>query len=153
MDAKAGFISALNLGLLALLWSSAKIQEASYLVKWLGAAGTFCAVSSIICAIWATLPQEALKNIFGKGVSWNGSYKPLSFYGYVARAFTPKEFYKFVEYADSLTQAQLAYEALEQHFVISHRLSIKSGYVKIAGFFLALGVIFACAAVLFKLSS
>jgi len=153
MDTKAGFVSALNLGLLALLWAGMKIQEGICLVKWLGAGGTLCAVASIFFAIWATLPRESLAHIFGKGMRWHDAYKPLSYYGYIAQSFGRNEFGKLREHADGLTLAQLAEEALEQHFVISHGVARKSGFVKIAGFLLMAGVGFAGAAVLARLVS
>lgn len=136
MDAKAGFLTALNIGLLALLWSGAKIQDGGCLSKLLGAGASVVAISSILCAVWSALPRESLADIFGTGMRWHDDYKPLSYYGYVARAFGHKDFGKVKEHADRLSQAELAEEALEQHFVISHAVARKSGFVKIAGLLL-----------------
>lgn len=151
MDTKASFVSALNLGLLALLWSGAKIQEGGCLVQWLGAIASVSAAASIFCAVWATLPRESLANIFGHGMRWHESYKPLSYYGFVAQAYGKKDFEKLKEYADTLSHVQLAKEALEQHFVISHAIARKSGFLKIAGFLLILAVSLAIVAVLARL--
>lgn len=153
MDTKAAFISALNIGLLATIWSGAKIHEGACLTKALGGASTVCSVLSIFCAIWVALPRESLSDIFGKGVRWHDSYKPVSFYGYVAQAYRRGEFEKLAEHVATLDQGKLAEEALEQHFVISHAVSRKSGFVKIAGVLLMLSVAFAGAAVISRLAS
>jgi hypothetical protein len=136
MDTKAGFITALNLGLLSLLWSGAKIQDSGCTTKWIGIAATFLIVASVSCAIWVALPRESLAAIFGKGIRWHGDYKPLSYYGFISQAYGQTDFAKLRDYASGVTQAQLAEEALEQHFVISHAVARKSGFVKIAGFLL-----------------
>lgn len=136
MDAKAGFIAALNLGLLALLWSGAKIQDGGCVTKWTGVAATVLIVASISCAVWVALPRESLKDIFGKGIRWHADYKPVSYYGFISKEYGKRDFEKLKVYADRLTDAQLADEALEQHFVISHTAARKSGFVKIAGLLL-----------------
>lgn len=141
MDAKAGFITALNLGLLALLWSGVKVQDGCSISKWLGALATFSAFFSICSAIFATLPRESLKNIFGRPVAWKSDYLPISYYGAISKAFKPEEFTEFFKLADMQTEEQMAYEALEQHFVISHGAAKKSKYVTRAGRLLLLAVI------------
>lgn len=136
MDTKASFIAALNLGLLALLWSGAKIQDGGCATKWIGVAATLFIVASVSCAIWVALPRESLAAIFGKDIRWHGNYKPVSYYGFISQSYGQMDFAKFKDYASGLTQAQLAEEALEQHFVLSHAAARKSGFVKIAGFLL-----------------
>ncbi len=136
MDAKAGFIAALNLGLLALLWSGAKIQDGACATKWIGVAATVFIVASISSAIWVALPRESLTAIFGRGIRWHGDYKPVSYYGFISQAYGKTDFAKLKDYVGGLTPAQLAEEALEQHFVLSHVAARKSGFVTIAGFLL-----------------
>lgn len=150
MDAKAGFVSALNIGLLAALWSGAKIQEAESCVRWSGMVATFCAILSILFAVWAALPRGKLSEIFGSGIRWHSDYKPISYYGYVAQAFESGDFKKLSDHAASLDYDKLAEEALEQHFVISHAVSIKSGFVKVAGVLLMLAVVFTGIAVILR---
>ncbi|NJD24560.1 MAG: hypothetical protein FIB06_04040 [Betaproteobacteria bacterium] len=136
MDTKAGFIAALDLGLLGLLWSGARIQEGGCATKWIGVAATIIIVASVACAIWVALPRESLAAIFGKGIRWHGDYKPVSYYGFISQTYGKMEFAKLKNYAGGLTHAQLADEALEQHFVLSHAAARKSGFVRIAGFLL-----------------
>jgi len=136
MDAKAGFIAALNLGLLALLWSGAKIQDGNCFTKVVGIAATIFIAASIISAVWVALPRESLKDIFGKGIRWHEDYRPVSFYGFVAKEYGKKDFERFKADTARLTDAQLAEEALEQHFVISHTAARKSGFVKVSGLLL-----------------
>jgi hypothetical protein len=153
MDAKAGFVSALNLGLLAALWSGAKIQDGGCLTRWLGSVATVCSILSILFAIWAALPRQSLKDIFGKGMRWHGDYKPLSYYGYVAQAYGRTDFAKLLDHAKPLDHCNLAEEALEQHFVISHAVSAKAGFVKLAGILLMVGVFLTGAAVISRLAA
>lgn len=151
MDAKAGFITALNLGLLSLLWSGVKVQEGCSISKWLGALATMSAIFSICSAILATLPRESLKNIFGRPVAWKGDYLPISFYGAISKAYKPEEFTNFFNLADVQTEEQMAYEALEQHFVISHGAAKKSTCVTHAGWFLFFAVVVTGIAILTKI--
>jgi hypothetical protein len=153
MDTKAGFITALNLGLMALLWSGVKVQDGGCITKAFGAAATLSVMASILCAIWVALPRESLKSVFGSGMRWHSDYKPISYYGYVSQAYGKREFEKLKDYAAGLTQAQLAEEALEQHFVLSHTAAQKTGYVKIAGLLLLVAMGLSVIAALTRLSS
>jgi len=143
MDAKAGFISALNLGLIATLWSRwALVQECTTLfVKIAGGVTTLLALISTFLALWAVLPRESLSRVFGKGSDWSPTYHPVSFYGYVARSFQSRDFEKFLGTVNGMDETALANEALEQHFVISHTLAIKSKYVERAGYALMLAFV------------
>lgn len=151
MDTKAGFIAALNMGLLALLWSGVKIQDGGCVTKWIGVAASLFIVASVSCAIWVALPRESLASIFGQGIRWHGDYKPLSYYGFISQSYGKADFAKLKDYAGGLTQAQLAEEALEQHFVLSHAAARKSGFVKIAGLLLLAAASLAGLAVLTRL--
>lgn len=153
MDAKAGFVSALNLGLLASLWSGAKIHEAECLTRWFGAGATVCAILSILLAVWAAMPRQSLTDVFGKGIRWHGDYRPISYYGFIAQAYGRADFHKLTDHAATLDHDKLAEEALEQHFVISHAVSIKSGFVKLAGILLMAGVCLTGAAVISRLAT
>ena len=145
MDAKAGFVAALNLGMLAFLWTGSKLSDVDGAVRWFALAATVFSLCSIFCAIWVAMPRESLQQIFGTGIRWHGSYKPISYYGFVALEYGKCDFKAMKAYADSLRMADLAHESLEQHFVISHSVARKSGFVKLAGIFLLFGI--ACAAI------
>ncbi|MES2106270.1 MAG: hypothetical protein V4634_19780 [Pseudomonadota bacterium] len=136
MDAKAGLLTALNMGLLALLWSGVKIQASAEAAKNFGAAATVFAILSIACAVLSARPRQSLPSIFSGKVKWVSPCNPISFYGYVASAYGSTEFEKFKRDADALTIAELAHEALEQHFLISHAVAGKSCWVSRAVYLL-----------------
>lgn len=143
-DAKAGFITAINLGLLATLWSGSVLisdKEISLLSKCAGITTTLFSIVSILMALIGVLPREKLKQIFSKGVKWSSHYHPLSFYGYVSQNYPIKDFEKFQKLASEQDINELAYEALEQHFVISHTVTMKSKWVERSGYLLALAFI------------
>ena len=143
MDAKAGFMTALNLGLLAVLWTGIKIHQSSEcLIRIIGSGATICITFSIFFAILTTIPRESLSSIFGKDVRWNYDYNPISYYGYVAQSFNSNDYDKFSFHAATLDYDDLADEALEQHFALSHVVTRKSGFVKIAAILLMFAVVF-----------
>lgn len=133
MDAKAGFVAALNMGLLAFLWTGAKLSEATGPIRWCAIGASLCALSSVLCAIWVAMPRERLPQIFGrkaKGVS--GRAAP-SYYGYVANTFGHDSFEVMKAQLRAMTFADLADEAIEQQLVISHSVAKKSKFVSWAG--------------------
>lgn len=136
MDTKAGFVAALNLGLLGFLWTGAKLAEAQGLVRWLAMSATVFSIVSIVSAIWVAIPRETLHEIFGRKMRWDPQNKPVSFYGFVASEYGASDFERYRSYVTSLEMADLAQEALKQHFVICHSIARKSLYVKTAGLFL-----------------
>lgn len=142
-DAKAGFITAINLGLIAALWSGSVLiadNEISLLTKCAGGTTTLFSIASVLMALLAILPRDKLKQIF-TGKKWSSHYHPLSFYGYVSKNFSIQDFQAFQKIANEQNIAALADEALEQHFVISHTVNIKSKWVEWSGYFLVLAFI------------
>lgn len=136
MDAKAGFTAALNLGLLAFLWTGAKLSESEGCVRWLAVLATALSLCSICSAILAAMPRESLKQIFGGQMRWRSHYRPVSYYGYITTEYGKEEFPALKNHAMEMTMADFAREALEQHFVISHSVAKKSAFVKLAGVWL-----------------
>lgn len=141
MDTKAGFIAALNLGLLGFLWTGAKLFDFEGLTRWLTLSSTVFALISLLAAIWVVLPRETLREIFGKKIRWDQANLPVSFYGYVASEYNTNDFNKFERYVAELDHERLAQEALKQHFVICHSVAKKSRALRIAGVFLVSGLI------------
>lgn len=151
IDTKAAFITALNLGLLTALWSGSTITEKCLpaYIKWLGLATTIVSIISIFFSLWAVLPRDSLTKVFSKNTQWSSDYHPISFYGYIARKFSIEKFKDFHTIANSLSEADLVSEALEQHFIISHTALVKSKWVEWSGYFLIIA--FSCAALTFGL--
>jgi hypothetical protein len=141
MDTKAGFIAALNLGLLCFLWTGAKLFSFEGMTRWLTLSSTVLALISLLAAIWVVLPRETLQEIFGKKIRWGESNRPVSFYGYVASEYKTSDFSKFERYVADLERDDLAQEALKQHFVICHSVAQKSHALRIAGRFLVFALI------------
>jgi hypothetical protein len=150
MDAKAGFIAAMNFGLVGFLWSGAKLSDCNGLVSWSVIGSTVLSLASVIAAISVALPRERLSSALGSGMRWSANYQPISYYGFVATAYNGKKFEKFRSHVDSLTYAALANEALEQHFVLSHVVLRKAGFVKLAGIFLLLALVLAGTALILR---
>lgn len=153
MDTKAGFISALNLGILAFLWTGAKLSEVQGAVRWLAISATVLSLFSIVGAIWVAIPRETLKEIFGKKIRWDPNNKPVSFYGYVASEYDAADFQRYQSYVRGLEMTELAQEALKQHFVICHSVAKKSRYVRVAGLFLLASLICVGTALAFRIWS
>lgn len=145
MDTKAGFIAALNLGLLGFLWTGAKLFDFEGLTRWLTLSSTVFALISLLAAIWVVLPRETLREIFRKKIRWDQANLPVSFYGYVASEYNTNDFSKFERYVAELDHERLAQEALKQHFVICHSVAKKSRALRIACMFLVSGL--ACVAI------
>jgi hypothetical protein len=150
MDTKAGFIAALNLGLVSFLWSGAKLADYGGFVRWLVIGSTVLSLASLIAAILVALPRERLSSALGSGMRWSANYQPISYYGFVATAYNGNEFEKFRSHVYSQTYDALANEALEQHFVLSHIVIRKAGFVRVAGIFLLLALVFANATLIVR---
>ncbi len=153
MDAKAGLLTALNMGLLALLWSGVKIQPVAEAARNFGVAATIFAILSITCAVLSARPGQSLSSIFSGKVNWVNLGSLISFYGYIASAYGNTEFEKFKRDADALTLAELAREALEQHFLISHVVARKSSWVTRATYLLLVAAFLTGIALLCRLYS
>jgi hypothetical protein len=134
MDAKAGFVAALNMGLLAFLWTGAKLSEAKVgPVRWCVIGASLCALSSVLCAIWVAMPRERLTEIFGRKAKGAPGRPAPSYYGYVANTFGHDSFEAMKAQLRAMTFADLADEAIEQQLVISHSVAKKSKFVSWAG--------------------
>src|SRR3990172_6062911 len=119
MDAKAGFLSALNGALLTFMWSGAKLGDVSSAVRCFAVSASALALLALLASLWVIIPREKLPAIFGKPVRWSASYKPFSFYGFIASNYEPDRFYQLEAELEQLSDADFAQEALEQHFTIS----------------------------------
>ncbi|MEI8209308.1 MAG: Pycsar system effector family protein [Methylococcales bacterium] len=150
MDTKAGFLSALNAGLLGFIWTGAKLADGSCWSKGLAILATVFSLASLLVALWVVLPRASLKKIFGRNMSYVEGFKPISFYGFVADHYPKGEDGRFLEEVKKLDEDALIDEALEQHFTLSHIVQTKSNYVVIAGRFLMVGLLLAGAALFSK---
>lgn len=151
MDAKAGFISALDGALLAFLWGSTKVFDgAASCERSLAFIASACALLSLIAALCVVMPRVSLSAVFGKGARYLADYKAVSFYGCVATQYPLEKetiFYKEVAKMDA---ADLAHEALEQHYTISHTVYKKSLWVARASFILILAILLTAAALVVR---
>lgn len=150
MDTKAGFLSALNAGLLGFVWTGAKLADGSYWSKGLAMAATVCSLASLLVALWVVLPRASLTRIFGRNIAYVEGFKPISFYGFVADNYPKGEDGRFLEEVKTLDEVALMDEALEQHFTLSHVVQKKSNYVVIAGRLLVIALILAATALFSK---
>lgn len=151
MDTKAGFISALNAGLLGFIWTGAKlIDNGGCWQKGLALAATVSSFASLMVALWIVLPRASLQRTFGKNTTYIADYKPISFYGFVASNYSRKESGRFLSDVKKLDEAKLIDEALEQHFTTSHVAHAKTKCVEHAGYFLQAGLFLTAAALVAK---
>lgn len=153
MDMKAGFITALNLGVLATLWGGDALfgEETKLCVKALGCIATILSMASIVSALVAVIPRESLGAIFGRNTDWTPDYMPISYYGYVSRKWSMQKFGEFRKEAEKLNWDETAHEALEQHFVISHTVAAKSSKINISAYFLMAAFIAVAATLITRL--
>lgn len=126
MDAKAGFISAMNAGVLTFIWSGAKLALLDGAGRNLALVATAFSLVSLFIALCIVLPRITLDSVFGEKASYSGDYAPISFFAYVADKFTDKQWPQFHSKVDALDEKMLGEEQLEQHFTISHVLKKKS---------------------------
>jgi hypothetical protein len=155
IDTKAGFIAALNLGLIASLWAGPALtdKDAHAIVKFAGGTSTVLARVSILLALWPVLPIERLEKIVGKGSDWAPKYHPVSFYGYMARKSGLPEFDRYRGIRNGMDEVELANEALAQHFLIAHRVAAKSKWVERSGYALFLAFIAMGATLILRISA
>lgn len=129
MDAKAAFLSALNGGLLAFLWGGAKLMDWDVIEKAIGTGATVISLIGLMTALWAISPREKLSVLAGRRSRWEAEYKPISFYGYIAKKYGKNDFQSMESDLAKMDAAQFAHEALEQHFNISRVIQVKSEWV------------------------
>ena len=140
MDTKAGFISALCGSTIVFIWTGAKLPEAMGIARYLALGATGVALLSLFLSLRVVLPRITLKQAFGQKLTYSDSHKPISFFGYVADSYPAKEHKTFVDHVDAMGEKELAREALEQHYTISHVLQQKSHGVALAGWVWLLSV-------------
>ena len=88
MDTKAGFMFAVNGALLTFMWTAARLGEVLALARWLAMGASLCSLLSLLAALWIIIPRAAIGRL-GAG---SAQYRPISFYGYVARVYAAEEF-------------------------------------------------------------
>jgi hypothetical protein len=133
MDTKAGFISAMNVGLLTFIWMGAKLTSTPGIVSFLALGATTFALLSLLLSLWIVLPRISLPKAFGKPMSYTPDYEPVSFYAHVAKNFGETEWPKYRRKVDDMDDLDFAEESLEQHFTISHILYRKSVWLTRSG--------------------
>lgn len=149
MDAKAGFLSALNVALLVFIWSGAKLIEAPS-THYFALAATTLAFISLFISLLVVSPRTKLKQAFGMELEYTSDYRVVSFYGYVARNYPSGKYAEFMAAVDAMDEEAFAQEALEQHFTISHIVQKKSDGVVLASKFWFLAVLAVIAAQFIK---
>jgi hypothetical protein len=151
MDAKGAFLSALNGAALAFMWNSLKIEGWCGVERLFALAATGCSITALIAALLVILPREKLSLLVGNKSPWTQEYKPLSFYGYIARQYGSNGYAKMMRDFRALGEEQFAYDALEQHWAISCVIQRKSNWVFRAGFFTLVSLTCIGTAMLIKL--
>lgn len=133
MDAKAAFLSGLNAALLAFLWAGARFTSEVGWPLWIALAATLFLSISMWLAISVVLPRATLSAGMKTPMKYQGGFKPVSFYGFVASTYPAGKFEEFRRDVICLDEDALARESLEQHYVISHIVQQKSDGVRHAG--------------------
>jgi hypothetical protein len=134
MDAKAAFLSALNAGQLAFLWGGMKFENWSEPSRSLGLISTCMTLLSLAMTLWVITPREKLSALVGRKSRWTEKYKPISFYGYIAKHYAEDGFEVLESDLAMMDEADFAREALEQHFAISRIIQKKSEWIQRAAF-------------------
>lgn len=144
MDTKAGFISALNAAVLAIVWSGAKLAEAGPTGKSLAFFISVFSISSLLTSLWAVFPRGSLQRIFSPHSRYKEEFKALSFYGYVGQHYPKGHEHLFFQHVEDMSIQMLCREALEQHYTISHSVCLKERWVTRASglLFLSLSLVF-----------
>ncbi len=146
MDAKAGFLSALNVALITFVWVWAKLGAESGYIHTLALLGTILASTSLVISLFVILPRTTLKHVFGFELEYMKEYRAVSFYGYVAGNYplekTPpfEKHGEFMDAVNAMDEQEFIKEALEQHYTISHVVQKKSDGVVRAGYLWLLAV-------------
>jgi hypothetical protein len=129
MDSKAAFLSALNGGLLAFMWGAVKAIDWCGVERVLALTASAFSFTALLSALLAIAPREQLSVLVGRKSIWRADFKPVSFYGYIARNFGPFQFDELERELAAMDEDDFAREALEQHFNISHVIQRKSDWV------------------------
>lgn len=146
MDAKAGFLSALNLALISFIWTGARLREMSGCSHLLGLVAAMITTISLFISLKVVFPRTTLKHAFGFDLEYTKGYRAISFFGDVARNYPHQKHKDFMATVDAMDEEAFAREALEQHYTISHVVQKKSDGVARASMLFVLAVIFVMAA-------
>ncbi len=133
MDAKAAFLSALNVALLNLIWGAVKLGEATAISFWLGLVASCLSALSLFIALQVVLPRVTLSHIFGRPLKYKNGHKALSFFGFIAANYPIEEHDKYIEHMNAMEEPDFVREAMEQHYTISHVVQRKSDGVALGG--------------------
>ena len=147
MDAKAGFVFAVNGALLTFLWIGARMADVAPLTQWLAMTASFCAMLALLAALWVVVPRPSID----RSRYTRGGARPIGHYGYVATRYAASDFAQFERDVGAFDETEFAREALEAHFVVSRIVQAKSKWVAVAGVLTLAGMIIAGAALLSKL--
>lgn len=135
MDAKAAFVSAMNAGLLAFIWTGAKLGD-NPACKVVSVVASVFALFSLVAAVWIVMPRGTVPE--NKIVPPAGAPKPTSFYGYVAGFASEQD---FADHGHQLTENDLLNEAIHQQWVISTVVKRKETTMIFAGRMLLLALL------------
>jgi len=147
MDAKGGFVFAVNGALLTFLWIGARMADVSPVTQWLAMTASFCAMLALLAALWVVVPRPSID----RARYTRGGARPVSHYGYVAMRYAASDFAQFERDVGAFDDGDFAREALEAHFVVSHIVQAKSKWVAVAGVLTLAGMLLVGAALLSKL--
>lgn len=149
MDAKAGFLSALNVAVIGWLWTPAHMGSATGVKYALGCIATLGCVYSLYLALRAMLPRTNLSDALDKPAQYSARHKPISFFAYVAQNYPKERHEDFMRDVGAMDESVLAREALEQHYTTSHVVQRKAEAVTWAGGAWLAGVLMAAAFLMF----
>lgn len=150
MDAKAGFLSALNVALIVFVWTGAKLGDTSGIAHCLALAATAIASISLYISLMVVSPRTTLKHALGADLEYSKGYRAVSFFGDVARNYPHDKHEEFMAFVDAMDEKAFAQEALEQHYTISHIVQKKSDGVARAGLIWLLAVFIVIVALFVK---
>lgn len=150
MDAKAGFLSALNVALIGFIWTGVKLGETSGCSYIFVSVATAVALLSLFISLKVVSPRTTLKHAFGMDLEYTNGYRAVSFFGDVARNYPPDKHEEFMSAVNAMDEAAFIREALEQHYTISHVVQKKSDGVARASILLFLAIIITIVALFVK---
>ncbi|WP_199272048.1 hypothetical protein [Paraburkholderia acidiphila] len=139
LDAKAGFIAAINAALLGFIWTTTKLPTAAASTPWphrLGFFATGLSLISLCLAMVVVVPRIRLSSAPPtREPNSKPSVEAVTFYGFVAAKYPASRATQFAEDVLQMPDSDLAREALEQHHAICHVAHTKNCNVSWAGFF------------------
>jgi hypothetical protein len=150
MDAKAAFLSALNAGTIAFIWTGLKFHDAQGCPRVIAIIATILLLASIGFALYVILPRTTLRQAFGRPTAYVDEHKPFSFFGYIANNYTTDKYAEYQSLVNKMDARGMASEQLEQHFTISHVVATKSISVTRSGWLWFLASILIVVAIVLK---